>query len=142
MPDDDIIIVHGDLGPGASIKGTVNADHIAGRDIVISGEPSATREQFAALLKELQELIAQAKAAGEIEEVAAERAISELREAADAVTREEKPPKPFLLRKLEAVSELLHSAAEALASGGRIAKIIIKAIPFASLLLRLAEHLF
>ncbi len=142
MPDNDIIIIDGNVGPGASIKGSVNANNIAGGNIIISGNTVGTQEQFASLLKDLQALIDQAKAAGELDDAAAQSANTDLEEAAAAIESEDKPPKRFLMEKLESVSNTLSAAAEALTVGGKVAKILIKAIPFVALLIRLAERLF
>jgi hypothetical protein len=142
MPDNDIIIINGDVGTGASIKGSVNANNIAGGNIIISGNTVGTQEQFASLLKDLQALIDQAKAAGELDDAAAQSANTDLEEAATAIESEDKPPKRFLMEKLESVSNTLSAAAEALTVSGKVAKILIKAIPFVALLIRLAERLF
>ncbi len=142
MPDNDIIIIDGNVGPGASIKGSVNANNIAGGNIIISGNTVGTQEQFASLLKDLQALIDQAKAAGELDDAAAQSANTDLEEAATAIESEDKPPKRFLMEKLESVSNTLSAAAEALTVSGKVAKILIKAIPFVALLIRLAERLF
>ena len=142
MPDNDIIIINGNVGPGASIKGSVNANNIAGGNIIISGNTVGTQEQFASLLKDLQALIDQAKAAGELDDAAAQSANTDLEEAATAIESEDKPPKRFLMEKLESVSNTLSAAAEALTVSGKVAKILIKAIPFVALLIRLAERLF
>ncbi len=142
MPDNDIIIIDGNVGPGASIKGSVNANNIAGGNIIISGNTVGTQEQFASLLKDLQTLIDQAKAAGELDDAAAQSANTDLEEAATAIESEDKPPKRFLMEKLESVSNTLSAAAEALTVSGKVAKILIKAIPFVALLIRLAERLF
>jgi 2-oxoglutarate dehydrogenase complex dehydrogenase (E1) component-like enzyme len=142
MPDNDIIIINGDVGTGASIKGSVNANNIAGGNIIISGNTVGTQEQFASLLKDLQALIDQAKAAGELDDAAAQSANTDLEEATTAIESEDKPPKRFLMEKLESVSNTLSAAAEALTVSGKVAKILIKAIPFVALLIRLAERLF
>jgi hypothetical protein len=142
MSENDIIIIDGDLGTGANIKGTINANNIAGGNIVISGNTVGAQDQFVSLLKDLQALIDQAKTAGELDEPAAQQANAALEEAAAAVENEEKPPKRYLIEKLESVSDTLNSAAEALTIGGKVGKILIKAIPFVALMIRLAERLF
>jgi ERCC4-type nuclease len=142
MSDNDIIIIEGDVGTGATIKGTITANNIAGGNIVISDNTVNSPEQFASLLKELQTLIEQAKTAGELDHDAAQRANAELQEATAAIENEERPLRRFVMEKLESVSETLNAAAEALTMGGKVARILIKAIPFVALLIRLAERVF
>lgn len=142
MSNNDIIIINGDVGNGANIKSTISANNIAGGNIIISGNTVGTQEQFASLLKDLQTLVEQAKAAGELDDAAAQQANTALEEATNAVESEGKPPKRFLMEKLESVSETLNAAAESLTIGGKVAKVLIKAIPFIALMIRLAERLF
>jgi len=142
MPDKDTIIIDGDVGVGANIKGATYANNIAGGNIIISGNTVGAQEQFVSLLKELQTLINQAKTAGELDEPTAQRTNAEIEEAAAAAEGEGEPRKRVLLEKLASVSSILSAAVEALTSAGRAAKILVKALPFVALLLRLAEQLF
>lgn len=130
------------IGPGY-----VTAHQIAGGDIVNENAAAEaqvrTPEQFADLVGELRDLIIEAKEGGELDALLADRACEHLEQCAEMVTKEEKPPKPKLVKKLEAVAEMIDSAVDMFTSDeGGVARTLLKALPIAVLLVRLAIRIF
>jgi hypothetical protein len=138
------ISIGGNVGPGAVIGpgSWVKADNIAGRDIDSKNElANKTREDFSGMLGELRELIVQAHDKGELDKAAADKALQSI-DSATQMASEKKPLKKPLLRKLEDISDLLDGAADTIDSAGGVARVLLKAIPVAALLLKLASYLF
>ena len=137
------ITIGKDVGPGAVVgSGSVKASNIAGGDIVTSSEVvGKTREDFHSMLGELQKLIEQAQQADELDEKAAKTALDNVQAAADLV-KKKLPPKRRLLRKLEDVADILDGAAETIDAAGGVARVVLKAMPVAALLLKLASYLY
>lgn len=145
----DSFVIQGGVGPGANIgRGFVQADLIAGGDITMqpgAGEAAATEQhvKFSALLTDLQELIKQAKEAGEMDLGKAEEVLKTLSEAAEiAGEPSKKPPKNIILEKLSFVSDMLDSAVDMITPDSGPAKILLRAMPLAALLIKIAIRIF
>lgn len=141
----DHIVITGNIGPGASIgRGSVQSNHIAGNDLVINnGIVSEGQAQFSDLLADLKDMILQAREKGELNGTLATQAVEQLETAADMVKKKKKEDKPILVQKLEAVADLIEDAVETFsANDGGIATILVKALPIAAILVKLATHLF
>jgi hypothetical protein len=138
------ISVGGNVGPGAVIgpNSSVRADKIAGRDIITTNEvTNKTPEDFYRILEELRRLIEVARQEGELDEAVAKVALEHVQSATD-LAKQKPPPKRPLLRKLQDLSDLLDGAADTIESAGGAARVIVKAVPIAALLLKLASYLF
>lgn len=142
----DHIIIQGNVGPGASVgSGSVTADYIAQGDITINnggGAKANSPEQFVELLADLRALLEQAKEKGELDPLLAGQAIKNLDTAVEMVSKEQKPPKPELLKRLEAVAQMIDAAVDMLTQDGSVGSILLKALPVAVMLVKLATHLF
>lgn len=142
----DHIVITGSIGPGVSIgRGSVRSTNIAGHDLILNNGAAvpANQAQFTDLLADLKELIVQAKEKGELDEMLAKQAVEQLETAAEMVKKDKKPDKPILVKKLEAVAEMIQAAVEMFTAGdGGIATILVKALPIAFLLVKLAMRLF
>jgi hypothetical protein len=141
----DHIVVTGNIGPGASIgRGSVRSTYIAGNDLTVNnGKVAEGQTQFTDLLADLKELIMQAKEKGELDGMLAKQAVEQLETAAEMVKKDKKPDKPILIKKLEAVADMIQAAVEMFTAGeGGIATILIKALPIAAILVKLATRLF
>lgn len=142
QPPSGHIHIEGDVGPGAAIGpgAEVEAENIAGRDIIIHGQPvSKTLEEFTRRIEALEALVNQAIEAGEIPAGRdADDAVEQLRQATE-MSKDEKPPKNRILRRLEDVKEILENAVEAARPIGAVAA---RAIPVATALIELARALF
>jgi hypothetical protein len=141
----DHIVITGNIGPGSNIgSGSVRSTYIAGNDLTINnGTFAQGQTQFSDLLADLKELIVQAKEKGELDATLAKQAVDQLETAAEMVGKDKKPDKPILLKKLEAVAEMIQAAVEVFTAGeGGIATILVKALPIAFLLVKLAARLF
>lgn len=147
----DSITIGGNVGPGAAVGSgsSVQARTIAGRDVILNGgadadipaEPEAARVRFTELLAELRQLIAKAREQGEIDGTVAEDVIQTLEQTAKMAEKaDQPPPKSLIQRKLTYVLDLIDQAAEALDGG--VVGILVRAVPVAALLVRLAGHIF
>jgi hypothetical protein len=137
-------VVYGNVGPGANIgSGTVTADQIAGNDIVINGMNIDNQgEKFADLLNDLKEMLLKAKEAGEIPVEKAQEVINEIESARDLIEQEKKPSKETLIQKLQKVMEVIDDVLENFNENKSPAAILIRALPFAALLIKLAAQIF
>lgn len=141
----DCISIGGDVGPASNVgRGSVHTDQFAGRDLIIhNGLPREEVEaQFTEEMTKLQSLIVKAFKAGELSERTARKALSHLEETAKLISREEKPPKVEIVRRLQYVANVLDAAVDFLGASGGVAKVLLQAIPVAALLIRLAAQLF
>lgn len=141
----DHIVITGNIGPGSNIgRGSVQSAHIAGNDLIINnGVVTESHAQFSDLLADLKEMILQAKEKGELDGSLAKQAVEQLEAAAELVKKEKKTDKPLILQKLEAVADLIEDAVEMFsAQDGGIATILLKALPIAAILVKLATHIF
>jgi hypothetical protein len=141
----DSIIITGNIGAGANIgRGSIQSTYIAGNDLVTNnGIVAEGPTQFTDLLGDLKEMILQAKEKGELDDVLAKQAVEQLDTAADIVKKEKKTDKPILIKKLEAVADMIQAAVEMFTAGdGGIATVLVKALPIAVMLVKIATHLF
>ncbi len=141
----DHIVITGNIGPGSNIgRGSVQSTHIAGNDLVINnGVVAEGQTQFSDLLADLKEMLLQAKDKGELDDTLAKQAVEQLEAAADMVKKEKKADKPVLIKKLEAVADMIQAAVEMFTAGdGGIATILVKALPIAFMLVKLATRIF
>ena len=118
-------------------EGSVNAENIAGRDINIThnyAEP-ANKTEFAEQLAQLELLLKEAIAQGEIkDERDAATAVADIQDAISE-TQHEQPRASRISRRLEDVKEILESAGKASAAA-------IKAIPLISGLIKVVTTIF
>jgi hypothetical protein len=136
-------VVHGDVRAGVVGRGTVNGTNFAGNDLTIQqGSSPDEQTQFSDLLVELKELIVKARETGEIGVSAAQQVISDIEQAHDLVTKENKPSKSKLVAKLSSVSSILEAAVEVFLPDESKAEFLLRAVSIASVLIRLAMRLF
>jgi dihydroorotate dehydrogenase len=137
-------VVYGSVGPGANIgSGSVTADQIAGNDIVINGMNIDNQGQkFADLLNDLKDMLLKAREAGEIPVEKAQEVIEQIESARELVEQEKKPSKETLIQKLQRVMEVIDDVLENVSESKSPAAILIKALPFAALLIKLAAQIF
>ncbi len=141
--DSDSIVIYGNVGVGASVgRGSVNAEQIAGNDLIVNGTMIDNQGQFADLLENLKEMMIKAKEIGELPVQLAHDVIQEIDSAQDLVKDEKKPPKETLIKKLQNVVEMLDNVLETVSESRSPAAILIKAVPFAMTLIRIATQLF
>jgi hypothetical protein len=140
----DHIVITGNVGPGASIgRGSVQADYIAGRDLIVNGEMAEAPARFGDLLADLRAIVTQAKEAGELGEQVAKQILDNIDEATEIVkSNPEKPPKGPLIKRLESIADMLDAAVDVISVDGGIAKILLKAMPIAALLVKIAIRFF
>ena len=141
----DHIVITGNVGPGVNIgRGSATFQNIAGNDLVTNnGVISDGQTQFTDLLDDLKDMILQAKDKGELDGILAKQAVEQLDTAADMIKKEKKTAKPVLIKKLEAVAEMIEAAVEVFTAGdGGIATILVKALPIAYMLVKLAARIF
>lgn len=138
------IIVYGNVGPGASIgSGSVTADQIAGNDLIINGTNIDNQGQrFADLLEDLKDLLVKAKDSGELPMEKAQEVIKELEAAKEMIEGQKKPPKDTLIQRLQRVVEVIDDVIDNLNESNHPAAVLLKALPFAALLIRLASQIF
>jgi len=141
----DNIVVMGNVSAGGNVGGgSVKANYIAGGDMVINnGTVGANSgEQFAELLAQLKDMLTQANDKGEMDDLTAKQAITQLESAEKLIKEEKKPPKPEIVKKLEAVADVINAAIDTLTQDGSVAMILLKALPIAVMLVKLASKLF
>ncbi len=141
----DHIVIQGNVGPGANVgSGSLTADTIAGGDITITngGAPANGHQQFAEMLADLRAMLEQAKEKGELDPLLAGQAIKNLDSAQELVTKDKKPPKSEIMKRLEAVAQMIDAAVDMLTQDGSVGSILIKALPVAVALIKIASHLF
>ncbi|GAB4473545.1 MAG: hypothetical protein Kow00124_12650 [Anaerolineae bacterium] len=140
----DSIVIQGSVGPGANVgSGSVKADQIAGHDVInIGGAGGEEQQRFADKMVELRELIAEARSAGELDTKLADEALANLDEVAQALTTEPKPDKKRLLSKLAYIGDILDTAADLLEASGGVTRVLVRAVPIAALLIKIASRIF
>ena len=140
----DHIVITGNVGPGAVIgSGSVQADYFAGRDLIVNGVKAESPDRFNDLLSDLRTIVTQAKEAGELGEQVAQQILDNIDEATEIVeTNPEKPPKGPLVKRLESVADMLDAAVDVINVDGGVAKILLKAMPIAALLVKIAIRFF
>lgn len=136
-------VVHGSVGPGSVVgRGSVHAQNIAQGDIIIEGDHTDTHAQFAGLLDELEDLIKEAQKAGELDDKRAKEAIDNLETASEMIREEKEPPKSKIMEKLQYVTDVIDAAVDTFSDSQGPAKILLKALPVAALLIKLAARIF
>ena len=128
------------IGPGGVIgRGQVNAENIAAGDIVIHAAAGSGKHSFVDLLAELKGMIITASEKGELPEAVATEVIGELDSAEEMLATGKAPAREGLLGKLENVVETIENVVDLVEEKGGI---LVKALPFAIMLLRVAGDLF
>jgi len=139
----DHIVITGDVGTGANIgSGSYAADYIAGGNMIVNNgqETSPEKAEFARQMVELRRTIIEAHKSGEINEKVARKVIDNLNDTAKLATEEKPPPKSAILRKLQYVADILDTAVDMLGDGpGRV---LVRALPIAALLIKIATRIF
>ncbi len=139
----DSISVQGNVGPGSVVgRGSVTASNIAGGDLISNSGTVGSAEEFADLIAQLRDMLAQARDKGEMDAQTASQAMQQLQSAQELVKQTPKAPKPEIVKKLEAVTTIIDAAVDTLTNQGSVATILIKALPIAVMLVRLATRLF
>lgn len=135
------ITVQGNLVGSSIGGGTVNAQNIAGRDIII-GQPPQNRDEFAEQLKQLQALLQEAIANGEISAARDAKEAAEDVEAVIEETKNENPDRDYITRKLDTATKILNKAEQVTTAAGKVGTIALKAAPLAATLLKAVQTLF
>lgn len=142
----DTITIQGNVGHGAVIgRGSMSAHNIVGGDMTLnnSGVMAGDQAQFSDLLIELKELLVKAHQCGEMPEPQAKEAIQTLEKTVTEIKKEEKPPRPAIVTGLERVADMIEDAVDIFNSqGAGVAKTLIRALPIAALLVKLALRIF
>ncbi len=132
---------HGQVVGSAIGGGSVQAENIAGRDIII-GQAPQSREEFNDQLAALRQLLEEAVANGEIPD---ERDAADVVEDIDDALAEaaaEEPRANRLQRYLEGASDILDGAAKAATAAGKVGLAVLKAAPIAAALVKAVQVLF
>ncbi|HOA22632.1 MAG TPA: hypothetical protein PK801_03065 [Aggregatilineales bacterium] len=135
-------IVYGNVTGGVVGRGTVNATNIAGGDVNNGAREAAMPREFADLVSELEQLIVEARDAGEMPKPVAEKALSNLSEAVAIIKKEEKPPKNEIMRRLQYVADVIDAIVDMVTEAGGAAGILLKALPVINLLIKTAGRIF
>lgn len=141
----DYNVVYGSVGPAVVVgRGTVRAEHIAGNDINSLNDkaPPEQAKQFAELMVKLKDLIVEAHRSGELPEKVARKTLKSLAETAEIVSKEHKPPKTQIVRRLEYVADVLDMAVDLFSANGGVAKVLLQAMPIVALLIKIASRIF
>jgi hypothetical protein len=138
----DYIHIGGDASVAVVGTGSQRAKYIAGRDMTVNGDQENEIEaRFSELLTELKSLIAEAQSIGEIDEKLAKEALESLDAAADLAKEKSEPVKKKVLGKLQYVADVLEAATDVFQSNGP-ARLIIKALPIVTLLIKIVPRIF
>jgi len=144
-----VTIVHGNVGPFGVVgnNSSIQADYIAGGDMVIHQPRAEEQTRFADLLSDLKEIINKAKSAGELDGQLAQQAIDSLSEAAELAQDKQPadPPKKknAILQKLSFVTDMIDTAVDTFnGAGSGPAKVLLHALPILGLLLKIAARIF
>ncbi len=132
---------HGQVVGSAIGGGSVQAENIAGRDIII-GQAPRSREEFNDQLAALRQLLEEAIANGEIPD--ARDAADVVEDVDDALTEAatEEPRVNRLQRYLEGAADILNGAAKAATAAGKAGLAVLKAAPIAAALVKAVQVLF
>ncbi len=139
----DQYIFNGNVGPLVNIgRGSITAHQMSGHDLIVNGGVIDNKNQFADLLADLRDMIIKAKDLGELPEKMAHEVVDELETARKLVKEEPKPPRETLIQKLQHVIDIIDNALESLDRSRSPAALLIKAVPFVAMLIRLASQIF
>lgn len=140
----DHIVIQGDVGAGANVgRGSVQNDYLAQGDIVINnGILADGQNQFVNMLGDLKTLLRQAQEKGELDAPLAKEAIDNLDGTTEIIEKEKKPPKPEIIKRLESVANLIGAALDMLTQEGTVGSILLKALPIAVTLIKIATKIF
>lgn len=130
-------VVSSAIGDHSSLQ----AENIAGRDIII-GQVPQSREEFNDQLAALRQLLEQAVANGEIPD---ERDAADVVEDVDdalAEAQSDEPRTSRLQRYLENAAEVLDGAAKTATAAGKVGLAVLKAAPIAAALVKAVQVLF
>ena len=128
-------------------QGTIKADNIEAKNVVagflyIADPAQATTEQLRQEVTHLKRQLAEAIAAGEIDEAGdADDAQTDLAEAEAELAKPE-PEGRRVLRKLKSVTDILTESATVAQKAGKVGKAAIKLAPVAAALYQIAVKLF
>ena len=139
----DHIVIQGDVGAGANVGSGINSiDYVAGGDMVVNNgqELAAKESEFVQHMSELRRYVVEAHKSGEINERVARKVVENLNETAKLATETKPPPKNEILRKLQYVADVLDTAVDMIGNGP--GSILIKALPVAALLIKIATRIF
>jgi len=126
---------YGPVTGSAIGESSVQAQNIAGGNITINYSEPKDKSEFADQLKQLEALLKQAIANGEIkDERDAETAVSDIQDAIEEVTHDQ-PRASRITRRLEDVKEIIESASKTGAAA-------LKAVPIISGLIKVVSTLF
>ncbi|MCB8982656.1 MAG: hypothetical protein H6659_02420 [Ardenticatenaceae bacterium] len=132
---------HGQVVGSAIGGGSVQAENIAGRDIII-GQIPQNREEFNDQLAALRQLLEQAVANGEIpDERDAADVVEDVNDAL-AEAQSDEPRTSRLKRYLENTAEVLDGAAKTATAAGKVGLAVLKAAPIAAALVKAVQVLF
>lgn len=134
------INIHGNVIGGVVGGGRVQANNIAGRDIIIGQEPQ-NQQEFQEQLAALEALLKQAIANGEIPADETDAVQDDVQDTIKEVAKEE-PNSKRLTSRLEYVQEVLDKSAGIASSAGKVGLAVLKAAPIAAGLVKAASILF
>ena len=126
---------YGPVTGSAIGEGSVQADNIAGHDIINNYNEPQNRDEFAAQLAQLETLLKEAIASGEIKDKRdAETAVEDVQDIVDEIQHSQ-PRANRIGRRLEEIKEILEGA-------GRAGAAAVKAIPVIAGLIKVVTNLF
>lgn len=138
----DHITVHGNVSSSVVGRGSIVAENIAAGDMTIGAPGAPMPREFADLVSELEQIIVEARDAGEMPKPVAEKALSNLSEAVAIIKQEEKPPRNEIMRRLQYVADVLDAVVDMVTEAGGAAGILLKALPVINLLIKTAGRIF
>lgn len=131
---------HGPVIGSAVGSGNVQAENIAGRDIIIGQEPQ-TKQAFQDQLAALEALLKQAVDNGELDTDVAESVQEDVASAVKEADKEE-PSATRLTGKLAYVQDVLEKSAGVAQAAGKVGSAVLKAAPIVAALVKAASVLF
>jgi hypothetical protein len=140
----DYISITGNTGPASTTgRGSTTSHYVAGQDMVLNGKASGEEADFGDLLARLNVLTIEAYKSGELNEQAARKIVTSLKEAAKLASQDgNKAPRSEIMQKLQYVADVLEAAVDFLSSSGGVAKVLLQALPIAALLIKVATRIF
>lgn len=132
------IYVQGNMIGSAFDGSTVNAQNIAGGNITINYNEPQNRDEFAKQLAQLEALLKEAIANGEIKD---DSAVEDVQDAIEEVKKPE-PSSRRLKNRLEDVQEVVEGAGGVIDAARKAGSAVIKAMPIVAGLIKVAQNLF